>query len=364
MAEEVKCELRYVLAEKIKRKRRTKVWAIPRDLNLDSVYFFWGNRTFVKSLRDGGNPTNPVEDWNVAFRDGTELNDLQHRAVKMLRSVNLKKYKNLKLKMLYDETLGDIELELVNGAGGRLALYSRKAVTIMFRKGDVHDSLFSDADFEVRYKDKVHADFIKVSSYHNLSDLGIVVSGIETEENNGTTIDRPVSFYRLLTDTPENMRKFVKTALAKQPSSVVEDLSVDEINDILETRGQKVLPTYIDGLRFIGTGEPHLKLGDITIAFGEEATNEAQLADAIFGKRRDLSKKILYHELYDYIQQEEGAYDSLPKDEKSKVIKDYKQRMRQLNYRIGSMLGLGKEKALTPVLDGIAINHLLLKPKN
>ncbi|MBQ7802507.1 hypothetical protein IJ380_01400 [Candidatus Saccharibacteria bacterium] len=364
MTEEVKYELRYVIAEKIKRKWHTKVWTISKDLNLDSVYFFWGNRTFGKSLSDGGNPTNPVEDWDVTFRDGTELNDLQHRAIKILRSVNFKKYKNLKLRMRYDEVLGDIELELVNGAGGRLALYSRKAVTIMFRKGDVHDSLFSDADFEVKYKDKVDADFLEVSSYHNLSDLGIVVSGIETEESNGATIDCPVSFYRLLTDTPENMRKFVKTALAKQPSSVVEDLSVDEINDILEARGQKALPIYIDGLRFIGTGEPHLKLGDLTIAFSEEATNEAQLADAIFGKRRDLSKAISYHELYDYIQHQEGAYDSLSKSEKAKVIKSYKQQMRQLNYRIGSMLGLGKEKALTPVLDGIAINHLLLKPKN
>lgn len=364
MAKDVKSDLRYVLAEKLKKKWHTKIWSISKSLNLDSVYFFWGNRTFGKSLTDGGCPTNPVENWDIAFRDGTELNELQHQAVKLLRNANINKYKNLKLKMGYDEVLGDIELELVNGAGKRLSAYTKKAVIVMFRKGDVGDSLFSDFDYEIKTINKVDADLTKIESYHNLCDLGVAITGIETKEECGILTNRSISYYRLLTDTPSNMNKFVKTALEKQPSSILGDLSIGEINDVLDKRDKKVLPKYINGLRFIDTGEPYLKLGDLTNAFSVSATNEARLAKVIFGRRRDLSKIIRYEEIYDSIRETDGLYGTLASKQKNEVDRKIRDDAIRLNHRIGAMLGLGEEKALVTVEDGIAINHHLLKPKN
>jgi len=50
----------------------------------------------------------------------------------------------------------------------------------------------------------------------------------------------------------------------------------------------------------------------------------------------------------------------LDKKERENYIRDYKQRMRQLNYRLGAMFGLGENKALVSVDAGIAIDHRLL----
>ena len=365
MAEDVTSKLRSVSVEQIKnRKYFTKVWSVPARCDLKYVCFNWNNcPTLSIPFNERGKIIYPLDGLDITSRDSCELEELEKQAMRMLSKVNLSKYKNLKLKISYEEPLGDIELELVNGAGRRVAYYSRKANTVMFRQSDVHDSLFSAGDIvdEIIDGELVETGFI---SYHDLDDLDTVISGIESVEEDDMMFEKPVMYHRYLTDTPSNMKKFIRNALAKQPSDTVGDFSDTEINEILDSKGKKVLPKYINGLRFIGTGEPHLKLESQTVAFSEDAENEKQLADAIFGRRRDLSKKIDYHEIYDYIQKQEGAFDSLPKEEKAKVKKDYKQRMRQLNSRIGSMLGLGEEKALTSVFDGIAVNHHLLKPKN
>ena len=124
------------------------------------------------------------------------------------------------------------------------------------------------------------------------------------------------------------------------------------------------MPKYINGLRFIDTGEPYLKLGDLTNALSVSATNEAKLAKVIFGRRRDLSKIIRYEEIYDSIRETDGLYGTLASKQKNEVDKKIRDDAIRLNHRIGAMLGLGEEKALVTVEDGSAINHHLLKPKN
>ncbi|MBR2543598.1 hypothetical protein IKF03_03350 [Candidatus Saccharibacteria bacterium] len=366
MVKDVNSKLRHVDANYFgKRKPLTAVWPIPAKCNLDDVHFNfmeYRNHWDEKGKRE---PIYPLEDWSekITIQDGFELAELDKQARKVFADVNPCKYKNLKLKISYDEVLGDIELELVNGAGQRMAYYSKKATLVTFRKSDVHDSVFSAGDtvIEVIDGDPVETDFI---SYHNLDDLRVAITGIETVEKNGVVSDETILYYRLLTDTPRNIKKLVRSALNKLPSNAISDLSDSEVNEVLDNRGKKVLPKYINGLRFIGGGEPYLKLGELTNAFSVDAKNEARLAKVIFGERRDLSKTIFYEEIYDSVNESYGLYGSLSDSQKKAENKRLRDDMGRLNHRIGSMLGLGEKKALVSVEDGIAVNHHLLKPKN
>ena len=362
MAKDVKTKFYTIDVEKLEKYRKTfsTSWSIPKNLNLDNVSFspfaLSGYNGWKASARGDEKPIFPVGEWDIIFRDGTELLELESAVRNMLSGFELNKYADLTLEISYEELLGDFTLELVNNTTGEtLALHSKISakVTIcpsLARK----ESIFSESG--------------------ELSDLLVAINGEETIENSSLRFDTHITSTKLLiTETPEVIDDIIRIAIVCQPATTVEDLTDAELALVVASRGWKLMPRYINGIKYIGKGQPRLQIGELVVTFGgEEATKETHLAEIIFGKPRDLSEAITYEEIFETLEDGNAENDeiakavgrkwmNLSKKERIECIRDYKQRTRQLNFRLGSMLGLGEERALTSVEAGIAVNYKLLK---
>lgn len=363
MSKVVKSKFYTIDAEKLKKYRKTfsASWSIPKNLNLDNVFFsplaLSGYNRYRASVRGGEKPIFPVDEWDIIFRDGTELLELECAVRNMLSNFELSKYADLTLKISYEILLGDFTLELANNATSEtLALHSKNSAKVTICPSIARkESIFSGVG--------------------ELSDLLVAIDGEETIENSTLRFDTHITTAKLLiTDTSEVIDDIIRIAIAGQPTTTVEDLTDAELALVAASRGWKLVPRYLNGIKYIGKGQPRLKVGDYVLAFdGEEATKETHLAEVIFGKPRDLSETITYEEIFEALEGKDATDDELARiagrkwieleDKDRKLyIKDYRQRMRQLNFRLGSMLGLGEEKALTSVEAGIAVNYKLLKP--
>lgn len=361
MTKDVNPDKYYTVAvEKLEKYRKvfSTSWNLPQKLSLNNVYINHFRYNYWSALRNKEEPPIFPIDWDITCYDGTELDELERAVLNMLSSFKSSKYDNLTLKISYEEFLGDFTIELVdNTAKKTLASHSKTAVAITVCPSLVRkESMFSEAG--------------------ELSDLLVVVNGEETVENYNTTcFGTHISATKLLiTNTPDVIEEIIGIAIGDQPSTVIGDLTNEEIALVLAARGRKIVPKYINGIEYIGKGQPRLKVGDYTLTFdGEEATKETHLAEVIFGKPRDLSETITYEEIFETLEGKNAPDDEMARiagrkwieledKERKTCIKDYKQRMRQLNFRLGSMLGLGEEKALTSVEAGIAVNYKLLKP--
>lgn len=118
MAKDVTSRLRSVSVEQIKnRKYFTRVWSVPAKCDLNYVCFNWSNcPTLSIPFNERGKIIYPLDGLDITTRDGCELDELEKQAMKMLSKAATRKSKNLKLKISYEEPLGDIELELANDA--------------------------------------------------------------------------------------------------------------------------------------------------------------------------------------------------------------------------------------------------------
>lgn len=361
MAEEVKTKFYSVDAKKLGKYRKifSTFWTIPKDLNLDDIYFCHLHYNYWKALANkSGDPIFPVDEWDISFRDGTELLELERATRNMLSGFELDKYTNLTLKISYEKLLGDFTLELVDETAKKtLALHSKTSAVVTISPSLVREeSMFSEAG--------------------ELSDLLVAINGEETvENNNALRFDTHITSTKLLiTDAPGVINDIIRIAIGEQPSATIGDLTDAELALVVASRGQKLVPRYLNGIEYIGKGQPRLRIGGLVVAFdGEEATKETHFAEIIFGKPRDLSETITYEEIFETLEGKNAPDDEMARiagrrwveledGERKTCIKDYKQRMRQLNFRLGSMLGLGEEKALTSVEAGIAVNYKLLKP--
>ncbi len=362
MPKDVKSKFYTIDAKKLEKYRKvfSASWSIPKNTNFNNVLFsplaLSGYNRWKTSDRGDEKPIFPVGEWDITFRDGTELLELESAVRNMLSGFELNKYADLTLKISYEKLLGDFTLELVNNATSEtLALHSKTSakVTIcpsLARK----ESIFSGAG--------------------ELSDLLVAIDGEEAIENSTLHFDVHITTTKLLiTDTSEVIDDIIRIAIENQAATTIGELTDAELALVVESRGQKLMPKYLNGIKYVGKGQPRLQVGKRIVTFdGEEATKETHLAEIIFGKPRDLSETITYEEIFETLEGSNILDDEIARiagrrwveledKERKSCIKDYKQRMRQLNHRLGSMLGLGEEKALTSVEAGIAINHKLLK---
>lgn len=351
--EEVTPRAQIVDAECLPKQFFDTEWEIPKDICIDNIQIcnYW------LSFSKRNEPViDPTSSWKMIFRDGTELKDLESAIKRMLSNAQTMDYYGAhatKMRIKFEANLGEFWLELFDAATGEmLSSYERVAETVAARCSGVYAKMLSECDCE----------------HDGLYDLPIAVyahttiRSLRTEGNVkklSTDILMNTFYSRFLTVEMTEIESILTIFLSRQNKERINELSNEELALLLKKRGRKMLPTSIKGLRYIDGGQPRLVLGECITTFnGEEATKEMGLAKVIFGKKRNLSEIITYDEIFETL---EGLdWMNLSKKEQTVRIKDYKQRMRQLNYRLGAMLGTGDTKILVPAEFGITINHELL----
>lgn len=325
---------------------------------------------------------NPISGWNILIRDGTEVHDLELAIKKFLSNAQLANYygsSKPKLKIKFELNLGEIWISLIdNVATQELASFTRTAEAITTRFSNAYPSIFAEYDELYDLSVLVHGSTTFKSSEATI----VTTTQVKNDQSKKTSIKvkKPrinktinTTYLQFLTGEKAEIDKILAIFLNHQNGKIISDLSDDELALILQSRSRKMLPSTINGLRYIGKGQPRLVLGKYVLPFdGEEATKEANLAEIIFGKQRDITETVTYEEIFETLEGKNAENDEfaqiagrkwldLDKNEQKSCIKDYKQRMRQLNYRLGAMLGLGETKALVAVDSGIAIDHRLLQ---
>lgn len=325
---------------------------------------------------------NPISGWNILIRDGTEVHDLELAIKKFLSNAQLANYygsSKPKLKIKFELNLGEIWISLIdNVATQELASFTRTVEAITTRFSNAHPSIFAEYDELYDLSVLVHGSTTFKSSEATI----VTTTQVKNDQSKKTSIKvkKPrinktinTTYLQFLTGEKAEIDKILAIFLNHQNGKIISDLSDDELALILQSRSRKMLPSTINGLRYIGKGQPRLVLGKYVLPFdGEEATKEANLAEIIFGKQRDITETVTYEEIFETLEGKNAENDEfaqiagrkwldLDKNEQKSCIKDYKQRMRQLNYRLGAMLGLGETKALVAVDSGIAIDHRLLQ---
>lgn len=351
--EEVTPRAQIVDAECLPKQFFDTEWEIPKDICIDNIQIcdYWSSF----SKRDES-VIDPTSSWKMIFRDGTELKDLESAIKRMLSNAQTMDYYGAdatKMRIKFEANLGEFWLELIDAATGEIiSSYERVAETVTARCSGIYAKMFSECDCE----------------HDDLYDLPVVVyahttiRSLRTEgsvKKLSTDILMNAFYSRFLTIKMTEIESILTVFLSGQNKERINELSDEELALLLKKRGRKMLPTSIKGLRYIDGGQPRLILGECITTFnGEEATKEMGLAKVIFGEKRNLSKIITYDEIFEVL---EGLdWMNLSKKEQTVRIKDYKQRMRQLNYRLGAMLGTGDTKILVPAEFGITINHELL----
>ncbi len=294
----------------------------------------------------------PTVHWDIVIRDGTELKDLESAVRQILGNAQAAGYygaRKMKLKIKFEANLGEIWLELVNTTiGETISSYTRTAETVTARCSGVYARAFAEYDELCDIPIIVHANTV-MKSIHSKGD----VSELLTDVSMGAV------YSRLLTIQVNEIDAILEIFLSNQSKDKIKEFSDEELSALLKTRGRKMLPLSIQGMCYVGGGQPRLVLDGYGVTFnGETANKEANLAEVIFKKGRNLSQVITYEDIFEAL--EGGDWLDLTNEERKARIKDYKQRMRQLNYHLGSMLGLGEINALVSADGGIAINHRLL----
>lgn len=328
-------------------------WEISKDIDINTIHV----GDYMPSFTERNDPIDdPTAGWDIMIRDGTELADLERAVKQMLSNARNMDYygaHEMTIKIKFEANLGEIWLELIDAAtGGIISSYERVAETVTARCSGIYTKMFSECDCE----------------HDDLYDLPVVVyarttiRSLRTEGNVkklSTDILMNTFYSRFLTIKVTEIESILTVFLSRQNKERINELSDEELALLLKKRGRKMLPTSIRGLRYIDGGQPRLILGECITTFNcEEATKEMGLAKVIFGKKRNLSEIITYDEIFETL--EDLDWMNLSKKEQTARIKDYKQRMRQLNYRLGAMLGTGDTKILVPAEFGITINHELL----
>ncbi len=406
MSEDVKTELLTISAKKIPKHFFETEWEIPRKLDVNAIHL--GDYTPSFSHQNEM-IVNPVTNWDIPIRYGFELYDLESALRWFLSELQAVEYYGVskpKLKIKFELNLGEIWIVLIDETSGReLASYVRSAEAVTTRLSSMCLSGLAEYDELYDLSVLVHGEIRVKGSYvmakyesKDFSNLKTIKSSIVEEKVRRPSLMSDLTYRQLITGEKAVVSNLLTIFMNGQTKERMGELSDAELAFLLQSRGKKMLPASINGLRYIGEGQPRLVLDGYVVPFdGETATKEANLAEVIFGKPRDLTKTITYEEIfetlsganslandnvarleakertnldenklkervenYEFAQFASVRWIELNKAEQRKCIDDYKQRMRQLNYRLGAMFGLGEHKALVSVNAGIAVNHRLL----
>lgn len=323
---------------------------VSRDLNITDIHL----GDYIQSFSQRNTIViNPTAHWDVIIRDGTELKDLESAIRQLLGNAQAAGYygaREMKLKIKFEAVLGEIWLELVDVVANRtISSYTRATETATARCSGVYAKTFTEYDELCDIPILVHAK-TTMKFVHPQDGASGLSAGISMN----------VIYSRFLTTKVSKVDVILEIFLSNQSRDKIKEFSNDELSALLKARGRKMLPLSIQGIRYVGDGQPRLVLDEYVATFnGETANKEANLAEVIFKKGRNLSRVITYEEIFEAL--EGGDWLDLTAKERDAYIKDCKQRMRQLNYRLGSMLGLGEMRALVPANGGIAINYRLLE---
>lgn len=337
-------------------------WEVPKNLCIDNIQICDHRLSFS----DRNKPViDPTAKWGVVFRDGTELMDLESAVKQTLSNAQAMNYfgaRETKMRIKFEANLGDFWLEVIDIATDKiLSSYERVAETVTAQCSGLYSKMLEDYDEFFDLRIFVHAH-ITIRSVR-------VESGIQKFS---TDMSMDAAYPRFFTFKKNEAEVILAAFLSRQNKDRISELSDNELALLLKDRNRKLLPSSIKGIRYIGDGQPRLVLDEYIMPFdGDTATKEANLAEILFGQPRDLAETVTYEEIFETLEGKNASDDEmaqfagrkwldLGKKERDAFIKDYKQRMRQLNYRLGAMLGLGAIKALVSVDAGIAIDHRLL----
>lgn len=380
MDEAVKTELFMIGARKIPKRFFEAEWEIPKDLDIKTIHL--GNYTPSFSHQNEI-IINPVADWDAPTRYGFELYDLESALRWFISELQAVKYYNAskpKLKIKFELNLGEIWIILIDGTSkSELASYVRTAEAVTTRLSNMcpsglaeYDELY---DLSVLVHGEIHVSGSYVTTKYKLKDfsnLKTVKTSIIEQEVRRPSLRSNLTYCQLFTGERTEIKSLLAMFINGQTKERIGELSDAELAFLLQSRDRKMLPSTINGLRYVGEGQPRLVLDGYIVPFdGDVATKEANLAEILFGQSRDLTKAVTYEEIFETLEGKNAENDEfaqiagrkwleLSKKEQEAYIRDYKQRMRQLNYRLGAMFGLGEIKALVSVDAGIAIDHRLL----
>lgn len=406
MSEDVKTELLTISARKVPKHFFEAEWEVPRDLDVKTIHL--GDYTPSFSHQDDV-IVNPTINWDIPTQYGFELYDLEAALKWFISELQDVEYYNIlkpKLKIRFELNLGEIWIVLTDGMSGQeLASYARTAEAVTARLSSMYPSDLAKYDELYDLSVLVHGETRVTGSYvtvkyklKDFSDLKTVKESTVTEKIRKPSLRSNLTYYQLFTGGKTEIDSLLALFMNGQTKERIGELSDAELAFLLQSRDKKMLPSTINGLRYIGEGQPRLVSDGYVVPFdGQVATKEANLAEILFGKPRDLTKTITYEEIfetlngandvmndkvakfedekrtnldenalkervenYERAQLASARWVDLSKSEQQKCIDDYKQRMRQLNYRLGAMFGLANIKALVSVDAGIAIDYRLL----
>lgn len=125
----------------------------------------------------------------------------------------------------------------------------------------------------------------------------------------------------------------------------------------------RLVPKYINGIKFIDDSEPKLVLKELATLFTVNNTREIDLAKILFQKDDEsLYNLIEYDELSECFSGSEEEWFSMSESEKKKFKDEMERASRQLGNRIAKMIG-SAECVISAEKYGLRIKSEFLKPK-
>lgn len=236
------------------------------------------------------------------------------------------------LAIKYTSQTEDIEIALMDGVTGEIASsYYTKCIRMTCQKPDLDGNVLLTV--LTVYKHTLEADDISKSWYS---------SGSKPLHINYEALNNVVSSATPVTTSSDSFESL--------------SIKADEMD-------YRLVPKYINKLKFVESSEPRLVLGDFEVIFKVNNTREVGLAKMLFQKDEEsLYDLIEYDELNEYFSGSEEEWFSMNDGEKKKFKDEMERASRQLGNRIAKMIG-SAECVISAEKYGLRIKSEFLKPK-
>lgn len=195
-------------------------------------------------------------------------------------------------------------------------------------------------------------------------DLNRVGSTVLAVYKNSLILDDSTeTWYSSISKSLKLKNEDFQTLLKKAIPFSSSDGSIETLSIRADSIGYKLLPKYINGIKFIDSSEPKLVLDEFEVIFKVNNTREVELAKMIFRKDEEsLYGLVEYDELSEHFSGSEEEWFSMSESEKKKFRDEMERASRQLGNRIAKMIG-SAECVISAEKYGLRVKSEFLKPK-
>ena len=199
---------------------------------------------------------------------------------------------------------------------------------------------------------------------HQTDDIDTGYGVLAIYKNTFSANESTESWYSSVVRRMRFNREQMDILLANAKPYISSDDSFESLSAKADNFGYKLVPKYINGIKFVDASEPKLILGESEISFKVNNTREVDLAKMLFGKKKegDLYNLVTYDELNEYFSGSEEEWFSMNDNEKKKFKDTMERASRQLGNRIAKMIG-SADCIISAEKFGLRIKSEFLKPK-